>query len=331
MYSELEKRIFNVHKNDFDALALEIFNFQARENDLYRNYLQLLNKNPGDIQQISQIPFLPVSFFKTHTVLCGVEIPDLYFESSGTTGSINSKHYISHTTLYEESFSRCFELFYGDISEWCILGLLPSYLERNNSSLVYMTDHLIKQSNNNRSGFFLHDHAALKDRLTELEKDQQKTLVIGVTYALLDFAEAYTMQLKHTVVMETGGMKGRKKEITRTAVHDILKQRLGIAEVHSEYGMTELLSQAYSKKDGIFQCPPWMKIFARAEDDPFDIQLAASSPLNGVTNIIDLANLYSCSFIATDDIVKLYPDGNFEISGRLDNADIRGCSLLSVN
>lgn len=331
MYSDLEKRIFNVNQNDFDALALEVFSFQAQENPLYRNYLKLLNKRTQDIQQISQIPFLPVSFFKSHAVLCGVEIPELYFESSGTTGSINSKHYICNTSLYEESFSRCFELFYGDISEWCILGLLPSYLERNNSSLVYMTDHLIKHSKDNRSGFFLHDHAALKDRLIQLEKDNQKTLLIGVTYALLNFAEANTMQLKHTVLMETGGMKGRKKEITRTEVHDILKQRLGIAEVHSEYGMTELLSQAYSKKDGIFQCPPWMKILARAEDDPFDIQLASSRPLNGVTNIIDLANLYSCSFIATDDIVKLYPDGNFEISGRLDNVDIRGCSLLSVN
>ncbi len=331
MISELENEIFNVTEKGFDAMALKIFRYQARENDLYKNYLEVLNKKVEDIHDIRQIPFLPVSFFKTHPVICGNDLPDLYFESSGTTGSVNSKHFIRKSELYEQSFQKGIEWFYGDVSEWCILGLLPSYLERKHSSLVYMTDHLIKQSSDKRSGFFLHDHHALMETLLSLEKDKQKTLLIGVTYALLDFGEAYPMQLEHTLVMETGGMKGRKKEITRTEVHAILKERLGIAEVHSEYGMTELFSQAYAKKNGLFETPPWMKILARSEDDPFDIPAPSLNAVNGVTNIIDFANLYTCSFIATDDIVRLYANGSFEISGRLDNVDIRGCSLLSVS
>jgi hypothetical protein len=221
-------------------------------------------------------------------------------------------------------------MFYGDPSEWCILGLLPSYLERKNSSLVAMTDELIRLSGDKRSGFYLDQFEEMKDQLANLENSHQKTLLIGVTFALIDFAEKYPIQLNCTTVMETGGMKGKKEEITRQEVHEILKQKLGIQHVHSEYGMTELLSQAYSTGEGIFNCPPWMKIFLRKEDDPLEL-LASSNPhetLNGIINVIDLANIYSCAFIATDDIGLLHPGGSFEVLGRMDNSDIRGCSLL---
>ncbi len=331
MYKDLENRIFELTQNDFETLALEVFRYQAEHNTLYKSYVDILKKDIEQITALHQIPFLPVSFFKTQDVICGNETPDFYFESSGTTGMVNSKHFIKDLSIYKKSFQESISLFYGDISDWCILGLLPSYLERKHSSLVYMTEQLIQESSDKRSGFFLHNHDELNEVLIDTEKSGTKTLLIGVTYALLDFAESFSLQLKNTIVMETGGMKGRKKEMTRYEVHEILKKRLGIAEVHSEYGMTELLSQAYALKDGIFKTPPWMKIFARVEDDPFQIYPPSDKLINGVANIIDLANLYSCSFIATDDMVRLHPNGNFEIYGRLDNSDIRGCSLLSVN
>lgn len=331
MSRDLEKRIFDVTKNDFDGLALDIFHYQAEHNRFYKMFIETLGKKVEEVQHIHQIPFLPVSFFKTQQIICDEFLPELYFESSGTTGSVNSKHFIKEIKLYEESFQKGMELFYGDVSEWCILGLLPSYLERGHSSLVYMTDNLIKNSTDTRSGFFMHDHLELQNRLMDVEKDKKKTLLIGVTYALLDFAASFHIQLEHTVVMETGGMKGRKKEITRAEVHETLKKRLGIAEVHSEYGMTEMLSQAYAVQGGKFQTPPWMKVLARSEDDPFEIRSASLHTISGVTNVIDLANLYSCSFLATDDIIRLHPDESFEIYGRLDNSDVRGCSLLSVN
>ncbi|HRN56738.1 MAG TPA: acyl transferase, partial [Agriterribacter sp.] len=278
----------------------------------------------------AQIPFLPVSFFKTHRVQSTLFEPQMIFESSGTTQTINSKHYIKDITLYTESFLKGFVQFYGDPRNWCIIGLLPSYLERQHSSLVMMVDELIRQSEHESSGFYLNEYSRLADTIQQLEQQQQKTLLIGVTFALLDFAEAHPIPLQHTVVMETGGMKGRKAEMTRQEVHGLLKAAFRLPYIHSEYGMTELLSQSYSRGDGIFRSPPWMKILLRNEDDPLEILNVAGKGTSGVVNIIDLANIYSCSFIATDDAGKLYPDGSFEILGRIDNSDIRGCSLMAV-
>jgi hypothetical protein len=253
------------------------------------------------------------------------------FESSGTTTTVNSRHLVKEVSLYKESFNRAFELFYGKPKDWCILALLPSYLERNNSSLVMMADTLIQQSKYPDSGFYLHNTDDLFEKLKQLESEKQKTLLLGVTFALLDFAEKYPLSLHCTTVMETGGMKGRKEEMTRQGVHQYLCKQFGLTAIHSEYGMTELLSQAYSSGNGIFKCPPWMKIVIRDEDNPLGIKFnQKNSSLNGAINIIDLANIYSCSFIATDDAGKLYPDGSFEIIGRLDYSDIRGCSLLTI-
>ena len=235
---------------------------------------------------------------------------------------------VKDVSIYQQSFTKAFELFYGDISSWCIIGLLPSYLDRekNTSSLVMMVDSLVKLSNHPKSGFYLTDFDKLHDTLLQLETQQQKTLLIGVTFALLDFAENYKFNLQHTIVMETGGMKGRRKELTRAEVHSIITKGLGVKNVHSEYGMTELLSQAYSDDNGRFICPPWMKVMIRDEEDPLSVKPFGK----GVLNVIDLANIYSCSFIATDDVGVVYEDGSFEVWGRLDNSDIRGCSLLVI-
>ena len=270
--------------------------------------------------------FLPISFFKSELVVTTEFEPQTIFESSGTTQSINSKHLVKDIEIYKDSFLKAFKLFYGDIEEWCVIGLLPSYLERNNSSLIVMVDELIRVSVHPESGFYLNNYNDLKDTLQKLEANRQKTLLIGVTFALLDFVEQFPIKLEHTVIMETGGMKGRRKELTREEVHDIITKGLGVKKVHSEYGMTELLSQAYSVGDGRFVCPPWMKVIIRDEDDPLTIR----SHGRGVLNIIDLANIYSCSFIATEDMGIVYEDGSFEVIGRLDNSDIRGCSLLAL-
>jgi hypothetical protein len=267
---------------------------------------------------------LPISFFKTHSLLTTTFTPQAVFESSGTSGTVNSKHFIKDLIIYEESFLKGFESVYGPVSEYCILGLLPSYLERSHSSLVYMVNRLIQLSGNDSSGFFLHDFKNLHSVLTGLEASKQKTILIGVTYALLDFAAAFPLSLKHTIIMETGGMKGRRQEMVRSEVHEKLKNAFEVKEVHSEYGMTELLSQAYSTSDGIFHCPSWMKILLREEEDPLRIITEGA----GIINVIDLANVYSCSFIATDDSGKLYADGSFEVLGRIDGSDIRGCSLM---
>lgn len=250
--------------------------------------------------------------------------PQVVFESSGTTGMVSSRHFVKDAGLYKESFLEAFMQFYGHPSAYCILALLPSYLERGGSSLVYMVDELIRQSGHEQSGFYLHEHEQLAERLKELEKAHQPTILFGVTYALLDFAKAFPVQLSNTIIIETGGMKGRKKEMTRDEVHRILKQQFGLPVVHSEYSMTELLSQAYSKDEGRFVCPPWMKIMLRSEDDPLEVYSSG----RGVINIIDLANIYSCAFIATDDAGMVSDDGSFEVLGRVDNSDVRGCSLL---
>ena len=319
-------KIFGVNEMEFEELALEIFRFQYANNSVYAAYVNSLGKNPAQLSHINEIPYLPVRFFKTHEIKTTAFSPELVFESSGTTGSINSRHLVKDASVYQESFNKTFQIFYGDISEWCILGLLPSYLERKNSSLVYMVEHLIAQSDYEESGFYLDDFEKLAYTLQQLEAKGRKTLLIGVTFALLDFAERFPMALQHTVIMETGGMKGRKEEMIREEVHQILKSAFQLPAIHSEYGMTELLSQAFSKDEGRFYTPAWMKILVRDDEDPFLVKASGT----GIINIIDLANLYSCSFIATDDAGRLYEDGSFEVLGRVDGSDLRGCSLLTA-
>ena len=330
---ELEKRVFAASADNFNELALELFNYQYQNNEVYRQYCNLLKVRAGNINSPEKIPFLPISFFKSHIIKTTEFEPDIIFESSGTTKNISSKHYVKDISIYKKSFTTCFEKFYGPAKYKCILGLLPSYLEQKNSSLILMTEDLIKTSSNDLSGFYLYDHEKLHRTLMHNELLKMPTLLIGVTYALLDFAEKYPMQLRHTIVMETGGMKGRREEMTRQEVHIKLQTQLGVSLVHSEYGMTELLSQAYSKGDGIFHCPGWMKVLIREEDDPFEIVPAKNvndKPITGVLNIIDLANMYSCCFIATDDVGKLHSNESFEVLGRMDNSDIRGCSLMVI-
>jgi Acyl-protein synthetase, LuxE len=331
--TDLEKRIFAASAKDFTDLALTVFHFQYQNNGFYRDYCNTLNIAVNSVDSLKKIPFLPIDFFKSHQVKTTDFLPEAIFESSGTTATVSSKHQVKDINLYKKSFSAGFNKFYGAPAGKCILGLLPSYLERNNSSLVYMVDELIKQSHDKLSGFYLYDLDKLHSTILHNEILQKTSILIGVTYALLDFAEKYPMQLRHTIVMETGGMKGRREELTRQQVHELLQNNLGITHVHSEYGMTELLSQAYSKADGIFNCPPWMKVLLREEDDPFAIWTAADvkqKPVSGAINIIDLANIYSCSFIASNDVGRLFGNESFEVLGRMDNSDIRGCSLMAV-
>ncbi|MEO6915706.1 MAG: acyl transferase [Chitinophagaceae bacterium] len=316
---------------DFDSAALDIFRFQHSENPIYRQYCDTLDIDASRVINIEQIPFLPISFFKTQTVVTTQFDAEVIFESSGTTGLSTSRHYVRDSSLYEQSFVSAFRVFYGEPSAYCILGLLPSYLERSNSSLVLMVERLIDLSAHPSGGFYLHDQKALSEKLMVLDAAGQKTLLIGVTFALLDFAEKYSMKLGNTIVMETGGMKGRREEMTRNEIHQLLVKGLGVKAVHSEYGMTELLSQAYSYGDGVFRCPSWMKVLVRAEDDPFAIQAANPAGIRkGALNVIDLANIYSCSFIASDDLAYLHTDGSFEVLGRLDLSDVRGCSQMVV-
>lgn len=331
MPEQWNHKIFSTNEQGFEALSLEVFRYQYRVNLVYKNYVDALAVNPADIQQIEQIPFLPIRFFKSHTVMSGDFEPEAVFESSGTTTTVNSRHYVNDASLYKESFTRAFELFYGAAKGLCIIGLLPSYLERNSSSLVYMVYELITQSNHPLSGFYLNEHEKLVAVLQQLESRKQPTLLIGVTFALLDLAEKFSMPLQYTTIMETGGMKGRRREMIRAEVHDMLKKALHVPVIHSEYGMTELLSQAYSKGNGIFNSPPWMKTLVRDEEDPLSVRSSPGSRhITGAINVIDLANIHSCSFIATDDAGRLYPDGSFEVLGRLDNSDLRGCSLLTL-
>lgn len=328
--NELETEIFDINENNFEEKAIAIFQFQAEHLLIYKKYIQLLGINISDIKTISQIPFLPISFFKNNEIFIYQyeenNTPKLIFESSGTTGQISSKHYITRPDIYEKSFTKSFHLFFGNINEYCILGLLPSYLEKGNSSLVYMVNHLIKESKHPKSGFYLHNHEALIEAILELEKQQQPTLLFGVTYALLDFAEKYSLELKYVKIIETGGMKGRREELTRKDVHAILKERFSLPQIYSEYGMTELLSQAYSLENGIYFSPNWMRILTRELNDPLEINTTG----RGAINIIDLANIYSCSFIATDDYGEVFEDHSFEINGRIEQSEIRGCSLMAV-
>jgi len=336
MNSEWHDKIFSVTGKGFRPLALDIFHFQYGANKVYNSYVNALGKTPREVDDIEKIPFLPISFFKTDEIKSGKFNAEVIFKSSGTTQTINSQHHVKDVSIYARSFTSAFEKMYGDLNEWCVLGLLPSYLEKGDSSLVYMVDSFIKQSQHLQSGFCLYDLDKLKKTLFSLERSNQKTLLIGVTYALLDLAERFPVALKNTIIMETGGMKGRREELTRMEVHERLRKAFGNTEIHSEYGMTELLSQAYAKKYGRFQCPPWMRVMIRDDEDPLTVErldvprFATVSHLSGAINIIDLANVYSCSFIATDDVGRLYPDDGFEVLGRMDGSDLRGCSLLTV-
>jgi Acyl-protein synthetase, LuxE len=327
---DLENKIFAATANTFTKVALEVFQFQYKHCKVYQQYCNQLHIDVHAVDAITKIPFLPISFFKTHHIATTANTASITFESSGTSGSINSKHIVIDIGLYQQSFNSCFNQFYGATTNWCIIGLLPSYLERNNSSLVYMVNHLITKSNHPSSGFYLHNTATLATTLRQLELQKTNTLLIGVTFALLDFAEQYPQQLQYTTIMETGGMKGRRAEMTRQQVHQYLTDAFNVKNIHSEYGMTELLSQSYSFGNGIFNSPSWKKILIRTEDDPFCISDVQTKKISGAANIIDLANVYSCSFIATDDAATLHPNGSFEIIGRLDNASIRGCSLLTI-
>ena len=319
--------IFDCTASDFGPLALEVFRFQYRENATYRTFCQHLGFTPGQVDTSHRIPFLPIQFFKSHRVVSGEFSPEIIFTSSGTTGQIPSKHYVADKAIYEESFIRSFQMRYGSPDRYCILALLPSYLERGGSSLVYMVNALIEASGHPEGGFYLHEHELLAEKLRRLDSHGTPVLLIGVSFALLDLVEKYSFQLKNTIVMETGGMKGRRKEIIRQELHSKLREGFGVDRIHSEYGMTELLSQAYSAGSGKFVCPPWMEILIRDPEDP--LTLLPPGKTGGV-NIIDLANLNSCSFIATQDLGKLLPDGGFEILGRYDHADLRGCNLMAL-
>lgn len=324
---ELAKEVFSIHnKQDFDKVALSVFQYQVENCSVYGDYISNLGIDPVKIVKVDQIPFLPIAFFKSHQVLSDhVNQSEITFSSSGTTGMATSKHLVTDVSIYEQSFRQAFEIFYGPASDICILALLPSYLERDGSSLIYMIDALIKDSGHLDSGYFLHNHDELNEKLQRLQNAGQKTILIGVTYALLDFTDKYQLDFPGLIVMETGGMKGKRKEMVREEVHDILTSGFGVKAIHSEYGMTELLSQGYSKGEGIFDCPPWMMIVLRDTNDPLS---AVEGQKTGGINVIDLANINSCSFIATQDLGRVYPDGTFEVLGRFDNSDIRGCNLL---
>ncbi len=326
----LEARLFEIrNEEEFNALALEVFRFQYENNPLYQRFCMLVNRHPGNVLSTYQIPFLPIVFFKSQRVQTTLFTPEEVFKSSGTTGVESSHHAVRKRALYEKSFSVAFELMYGDPAKFCFLALLPSYLERGDSSLVFMVQGLMDKSRHDLNNFYLHNHAALAEAIAVLEEEGQPTILIGVTYALLDFATLYPRSLRHTTVIETGGMKGRKKELVRPEVHQLLGDAFDLPSVHSEYGMTELLSQAYARGGGRFETPPWMKALLRSEDDPMNLETVINKPASGTLNIIDLANLYSCSFIATEDAGRLYPDGTFEVLGRMDYSDVRGCSLMA--
>jgi len=317
--------LWDLAPNKFLPMAKCLALFQAQHNPIYNQWIHISNQSIESTDTIYTIPFLPISFFKKHAIFIG-EKPKTVFESSGTTQDVVSKHWVADTLLYENSFLKCFELFYGRPKNYCIIGLLPSYLERQHSSLVYMVNKLINESGHPDSGFYLHDFEKLDAVVKKLNKDNVQTWFIGVSFALIDFSIAYPQKLNHTIVVETGGMKGRKQEVTKEVLHALLTKNLGVNKIHSEYGMTELLSQAYALADGIFQCPPWMKVLVAEPEDPFTLKKNG----RGVLHVIDLANIYSCAFIATEDFGEVFEDGRFKVLGRVDNSDRRGCSLLVV-
>jgi phenylacetate-coenzyme A ligase PaaK-like adenylate-forming protein len=328
--NELESEIFDIEITNFEEKALAVFRFQALHLPIYKQYIELLKIDISSIHSIHHIPFLPISFFKSTEIYIPKKdkncMPSLVFKSSGTTGQIPSKHFVTDPTIYEFSFLKTFQSFFGDVHQYCILGLLPSYLERGNSSLVYMVNQLIKKSEHPLSNFYLDNQETLYQVILKLEEQKQPTLLFGVTYALIDFAEKYPMPLNYVKIIETGGMKGRREELTRKEVHALLKNAFSTPHIFSEYGMTELLSQAYSLQNGIYEAPSWLRVLVRELSDPLTIKSIGK----GAINIIDLANLYSCSFIATDDYGEVFENHSFEINGRIEQSEIRGCSLLTV-
>jgi hypothetical protein len=326
-YHNLTEHIFSVNAASFEALALDCFRMQYERNTLYHTFCGLLRIKPEQVNDLHSIPFLPIELFKTRRVISAFDIEErpIVFTSSGTTSSSVSKHFVNDLSLYEKSFKKSFSLFYGTPAEYCILALLPSYVERGGSSLVYMAQKLIEQSADKRSGFYNARTIELKEIIASLKKENRKTILFGVSYSLLDLAEENVNLAANFVVMETGGMKGRREELPKSELHEILIKKLQVREIHSEYGMTELLSQAYSKGNGFFETPPWMKILVRDANDPFAYLAAGRT---GGINVIDLANINSCCFIATKDLGRMQESGNFEIMGRFDNSDIRGCNLL---
>ncbi|RBW59580.1 acyl transferase [Tenacibaculum sp. E3R01] len=322
----MQNKVFNIQsEKEFNEVALSVFKHQFKNNKIYRSFCDLLYIHPSDVDTIDKIPFLPIQFFKDKQVVSSNDEVQEVFTSSGTTGTSTSKHHVTDLSWYETSYLKGFKHFYGNIQEYVVLALLPNYLERKGSSLVYMVDDLIKRSENSESGFYLNNLSELAEKLIKLDKQGQKVLLIGVSFALLDLIEKYQFNLQNTIVMETGGMKGRRKELIREELHQILGNGFGVENIHSEYGMTELLSQGYSNGKGVFNCPPWMRLLTRDTEDALTILPKEKS---GGINVIDLANYNSCSFIATQDLGKVHTDTSFEIIGRFDNSDIRGCNLL---
>jgi len=324
----MQRNIFDISsEKQFQEVTLEIFKYQYQGNHIYQRYCNLLGRSPKTVNCLEEIPFLPIEFFKKEVVVTGADSIQTTFTSSGTTGSVASKHHVTDVSVYEESYRTAFQQFYGEITDYCVLALLPSYLERTGSSLIYMVEDLIKRSKHVDSGFYLNNQEELVAKLLQLDNEGQKVLLIGVSFALLDLVEKQQFNLQNTMVMETGGMKGRRKEITRFELHAILKKGFGVHKIHSEYGMTELLSQAYSNGKGIFKCPPWMKVMTRNTENP--LELLGNSTTGGL-NVIDLANYNSCSFIATQDLGKTYKNNCFEVLGRFDHSDVRGCNLMAI-
>lgn len=312
-------------KKEFEKITLKVFRHQYDNNTVYRDFCSFLNKDKQNVKSVKEIPFLPIQFFKSHDVLSSTDPVQETFTSSGTTGAVTSRHLVTDLSYYEQSFRKAFSQFYGNIEDYAVLALLPSYLQREGSSLIYMVDDLIQASNNPDSGFYLNNYDELISKLITLDNAGQNVLLIGVTYALLDLIEKQNFNLKNTIIMETGGMKGRRKEMIREELHNVLCQGFGVGEIHSEYGMTELLSQAYSLGNGIFECPPWMDVLIRDTEDALSY---IDYGKTGGINVIDLANINSCSFIATQDLGKKYTNQSFEVLGRFDNSDIRGCNLM---
>ena len=322
----MKNEVFSIQDDeDFTNVALKVFRHQFENNNIYRSFCDLLFVHYSDVKKVADIPFLPIQFFKTHSVISSSEKIQETFTSSGTTGSITSSHLVTDLTVYRESYLKGFANFYGNIEDYVVLALLPNYLEREGSSLIFMVEDLIAKTKNSESGFYLNNLDELSEKLIALDKNGQKVLLIGVTFALLDLIEKQKFQLRNTIIMETGGMKGRRKELVREELHQLLSNGFGVEKIHSEYGMTELLSQAYSTGDGVFKCPNWMKIITRDTEDALTILPPRK---NGGINVVDLANYNSCSFIATQDLGKVYENGSFEVIGRFDNSDIRGCNLM---
>jgi phenylacetate-coenzyme A ligase PaaK-like adenylate-forming protein len=322
----LQEDIFAISsKKEFEKITLKVFRYQYENNKVYQAFCNHLGKNTSNVKQINAIPFLPIQFFKSETIVSNFEQAQAIFTSSGTSGATTSQHFVTDISIYENSYNIAFTQFYGDIQEYCVLALLPSYLERDGSSLIYMVNDLIAKSNHKDSGFYLKNIEQLANKIIELENESQNILLIGVTYALLDLIEYKKFNLKNTIIMETGGMKGKRKEIIREELHQTLCDGFGVNTIHSEYGMTELLSQAYSLGNGVFECPLWMDVLIRDTEDAF--QYVENGKTGGI-NVIDLANINSCSFIATQDLGKKHQNMSFEVLGRFDNSDIRGCNLM---